>query len=103
MTTAESKIERDLISKLQELKYSYRPDIHDRATLDQNFREKFQALNGVRLTDSEFDRLIDEIITPDVFTASRTLRERNNFTRDDGTPLNYTLINIKDWCKNTFE
>src|SRR3546814_8554879 len=22
---------------------------------------------------------------------------------DDGTPLNYTLVNINDWCKNTFE
>jgi hypothetical protein len=21
----------------------------------------------------------------------------------DGTPLNYTLVNIADWCKNTFE
>ena len=31
------------------------------------------------------------------------LREMNSFTRDDGTPLNYTLVNIKDWCKNTFE
>jgi hypothetical protein len=28
---------------------------------------------------------------------------RWSFTRDDGTPLNYTLVNIKDWCKNTFE
>ena len=26
-----------------------------------------------------------------------------SFTRDDGTPLNYTLVNIKDWCKNAFE
>ena len=25
------------------------------------------------------------------------------FTRDDGTPLNYTLVNIRDWCKNDFE
>ncbi len=33
----------------------------------------------------------------------RTLRERNTFERDDGTPLSYTLVNIKDWCKNTFE
>ncbi len=103
MTTAESNIERDLISKLKELKYSYRPDIRDRATLEHNFRDKFEALNRVRLTDSEFARLIDEIITPDVYTAARTLRERNSFTRDDGTPLNYTLVNIKDWCKNTFE
>ena len=27
----------------------------------------------------------------------------NSFERDDGTPLNYTLVNIRDWCKNTFE
>ncbi len=35
--------------------------------------------------------------------AARTLREINSFTRDDGTPLNYTLVNIKDWCKNSYE
>ena len=23
--------------------------------------------------------------------------------RDDGTPLNYTLVNLRDWCKNSFE
>lgn len=44
--------------------------------------------------------MLDEVVTPDVFTASRTLREINSFTRDDGTPLNYTLVNIKDLCKN---
>jgi hypothetical protein len=27
----------------------------------------------------------------------------NSFTRDDVTLLNYTLVNIKDWCKNHFE
>ena len=52
---------------------------------------------------AEFQRLLDEIVTPDVFTAAHTLRNRNSFTRDDGTPLNYTLVNISDWCKNTFE
>ena len=31
------------------------------------------------------------------------MRNINAFARDDGTPLNYTLVNIKDWCKNTFE
>ncbi len=71
--------------------------------LDANLREKFEALNRVRLTDGEFARLLDEIITPDVLTAARTLRQINAFTRDDGTPLNYALVNIKDWCKITFE
>lgn len=99
----ERDIEDTLIAKLKELKYEYRPDIRDRATLEANFRSKFEALNRVKLTDGEFQRLHDEIVTPDVFTAARTLRERNSFTRDDGTPLNYTLVNIKDWCKNSFE
>jgi type I restriction enzyme R subunit len=103
MIAAERQLEEALVTKLRDLKYEYRSDIRDRATLEQNFREKFEALNRVRLTDSEFARLMDEIVTPDVFTAARTLRERNSFTRDDGTPLNYTLVNIKDWCKNAFE
>lgn len=119
----EQQIEQDLIKKLGEmkpvyragessraeggalsdLKYVYRPDIRDRAALEQNFREKFEALNRVMLTDGEFTRLLDQMVTRDVYEASRNLREKHNFTRDDGTPLTFTLVNIKDWCKNTFE
>lgn len=103
MSKAERDLEEDLVAKLRDLKYEYRPEIRDRASLEANFRRKFEQLNRVTLTDGEFQRLLDEIVTPDVFTAARTLRERNNFTRDDGTPLNYTLVNIRDWCKNSFE
>lgn len=99
----EQQIEKDLINKLIEQKYSYRDDICDRASLERNFREKFEELNKVHLTDNEFSRLLEGIITPDVYNAARILRERNSFERDDGTPLNYTLVNIKEWCKNTFE
>jgi type I restriction enzyme, R subunit len=99
----EQHIELEFIERLTSLKYTHRFDIRSRATLEANFREKFEALNRVRLTDAEFARLLDEIVTPDVFTAAKTLRAINSFTRDDGTPLNYTLVNIKDWCKNTFE
>ncbi len=103
MPTQERQLEEHFIAKLRGLKYEYRKDICDRATLEQNFRQKFEALNRVTLTPGEFSRLLEGIITPDVFTAARTLREITSFTRDDGTPLNYTLVNIKDWCKNTFE
>lgn len=103
MTSSESILEGELISKLRELKYSYREDIRDRATLEANFREKFQQLNRVKLSDEEFARLLEEIVTPDVFTAAQMLRTRNSFTREDGTPLNYTLVNLDDWCKNSFE
>ncbi|GGB63073.1 hypothetical protein GCM10011505_49590 [Tistrella bauzanensis] len=103
MITPERDLEASLVTKLRDLKYEYRPDIRDRDTLEANFREKFQALNRVTLTDSEFKRLLDDIVTPDVYQAARSLRSRETFIRGDGTPLNYTLVNIKDWCKNTFE
>ena len=79
----EQGIEDGFIAKLRSLKYEYRQDIRDRAALEKNFREKFQALNRVNLTDAEFARLLEEIITPDVFTAARTLRERNSFIQSD--------------------
>jgi len=100
---SEKEIEVSLIDKLKELKYTYRDDIRDKDSLEANFREHFQKLNKVNLNDSEFARLRDEIITADVFTAAKTLREINTFRRDDDTPLQYTLVNIKDWCKNEFE
>lgn len=99
----EKEIEQQLIKELVDLKYTYREDIRDNESLSQNFRQKFQGLNRVNLSDSEFSRLMEEVITDDVYTSSKILRAMNSFERDDGTPLNYTLVNIKDWCKNTFE
>jgi len=101
--TKEYQIEEKLLQQLTELKYTHRPDIVDRKSLEQNFKSKFEALNRVRLSQSEFLRLREEIIEPDVFAASKKLRERQYFQREDGTPLHYTLVKIKDWCKNDYE
>lgn len=103
MSLKESQIEQKLINKLEDLKYTHRPDVRDKAALEQNFRDKFEALNHVRLTDAEFARLRDEIINADVFQTAQTLREYGYFQREDGTPLHYMLVNLKDWCKNDFE
>src|SRR5690348_7846899 len=43
MQVRESTIEQELIEKLSELKYTPRPDIHDRTTLERNFRAKFEG------------------------------------------------------------
>ena len=99
----EKQIEMSFIEKLRELNYIYREDIKDKVALDENFRNHFQELNRVRLSDSEFARLKESIITPDVFSAAKILREMNTFKRDDDTPLQYTLVNTSDWCKNEYE
>ena len=75
MITPERDLEESLVTKLRDLKYEYRPEIRDRAKLEANFREKFEALNRVNLTDGEFQRLLDEIVTPDVYEAARSLQE----------------------------
>ncbi|WP_419629119.1 type I restriction endonuclease, partial [Thiolapillus sp.] len=103
LAAKENDIEQRLLTKLQDLKYTYRPDIRDREALEQNFREKFEALNRVNLTDAEFSRLLEGIISPDTFACAETLRHRNTFEREDGTPLHYQPVNLKDWCKNSFE
>lgn len=103
MSLTEQQLEAELVQKLAALKYQLRADIRDRASLEANFRKKFDEHNRVTLTDSEFRRLLDEITTPDVFSAAKTLRGIRSFTGDEGTSLNYTLLNTKDLCKNTFE
>lgn len=100
----EQDIEQQLIHKLtDDLKYAHRPDIRDRAALEANFRTRFEELNRVHLSDAEFSRLMDMIVSGDVYQASCTLREPHTLERDDGTPLSFTLVNTRDWCKNSFE
>lgn len=99
----ELNIETNLVNKLEDLKYKYRKEIRNREDLERNFREHFEALNKVNLTDSEFARLRDEIVNADIYQSAKLIRSRNTFEREDGTPLHYTLVNLNDWCKNNFE
>jgi len=71
--TTEARIEKDFIATLSYLKYSYRADIRDRADLEENFREKFEELNRVTLSEGEFQRFLAEIVSPDVFAAAQTM------------------------------
>ena len=103
MVKSEKQIESEFIKKLIDLKYVYREDIRDKFSLEENFKKHFERLNRVKLSVSEFKRLRESIINPDVFENAKRLREINTFKRDDDTPLQYTLVNLKNWCKNEFE
>lgn len=103
MIQSEAQLEQQLIEKLAELKYVYRPDIHDLDALEKNFREKFERLNFVTLSDDEFQKLLHENVSSDVFAVSKRLREKQTFTRNDNTTFDYSLVNLRDWCKNDYE
>ena len=79
-------------------------DIRDRDGLVKNFREKFEALNRVHLDGCRVRASSGGNHHPGCLRRRpHSSASATAFTRDDGTPLNYTLVNIKDWCKNTFE
>jgi len=99
----EHDIEMDFIRKLESQQYIYRDDLSTDKDRENNFRAKFNALNKVELTDKEFTRLLEQLISSDVFRTAKILRERTDFEREDGTPLNFILLDTKNWCKNTFE
>jgi len=103
MIQTEAQLEQQFIEKLQDFKYIYREDIRDLDSLEKNFRQKFERLNFVSLSDDEFRKLIQENVTSDVFTASKHLREKQTFIRNDGTTFDYSLVNLRDWCKNEYE
>mgnify|MGYP001561443895 CR=1 FL=1 len=69
----EDTIEYGFIGTLQGLKYDYRLDITDRASLEKNFREKFEALNRVRLTDAKLARRIMTLLNR--FTADEVVNQ----------------------------
>ena len=103
MIQSEAQLEQQFLEKLQEMKYTYRSDIRNLDALEKNFRQKFERLNFVSLSDDEFRKLLQENVTSDVFTASKRLREKQTFTRNDGTTFDYSLVNLRDWCKNDYE
>ena len=103
MIQSEAQLEQQFLEKLQEMKYTYRSDIRDLDALEKNFRQKFERLNFVSLSDDEFRKLLQENTTSDVFAASKRLREKQTFTRSDGTTFDYSLVNLRDWCKNDYE
>lgn len=99
----ESQIEQHFIRHLEGLGYKYCKDIKNQTSLEQNFRNKFEALNNVRLTDGEFERLMGNIVSSDVYKASKTLRDKVEVIHDDGTTRFYPLVNLQNWCKNDYE
>ncbi|MGY0398673.1 MAG: hypothetical protein ACWIPH_01770 [Ostreibacterium sp.] len=76
MILKEYQIEKEFIEKLESLKYTYGQDIGNCVALKQNFREKFETLNKVNLTDSEFARLHNKIVNADEPTILRRIKPK---------------------------
>ena len=106
---SEKILEENLIKQLKADGYEY-VKINDIGDLHRNFRKQInkhnaKRLNGHKLSDKEFERLLVKIQGKGVYGSSKTLRSLQDILMDDGRVEYIELFNTKnnEWCKNEFQ
>ena len=104
---SEAKLEEKLMSQLVDMGYQ-KIIIEDEEALHTNFRKivnrrNIERLNGVELSDKEFERLLLMINGKSIFESAKILRDKHVLTRDDNTKVYIELFDIVKWCKNEFQ
>lgn len=101
-TQAEAQLESDLIDRLVARGWSH-VVIADDAALLANLKAELEAHNAVTLTDAEFARVLNHLDRGNVFERAKTLRDRYDLTREDGTRLYIEFMNTREWCHNRYQ
>lgn len=100
---SEAQLEKDLIKRLTGLGYE-RVTITDGDELITNLKRQLEKHNEVKLSDGEFEKVLNHLDKGNVFARARTLRGKFHITRDDGTtPLYLELLNTAEWCLNEYQ
>jgi type I restriction enzyme R subunit len=101
-TQSEAALEEQLIQQLTTLGYA-RVSLPDEAALFANLRQQLETHNGLTLSDTEFQRVLNHLDKGNVFDRARTLRDRMQLTRDDGTVTYLQFLNTEHWCRNEYQ
>lgn len=101
-TQSEQQLENNLIDQLQKLGFE-RVRIDDEATLIANLKVQLEKHNKTALSDAEFKQVLNKIARGNIFEKAKILRDKVDFTRDDGTTGYIELIDQIHWCKNQYQ
>ena len=90
-TQSEQQLENALIAQLQTLGWE-RVTIPDEAALIANLKAQLEAHNRASYSDGEFKQILNKLSKGNIFERARTLRDKVDYTRDDGTTGYVELI-----------
>ena len=101
---SEADLEREFIKNLQNQGYEYL-SIHNEKELIANLKDKLEKLNNIIFSEKEWERFFKEKIAnknESIIEKTRTVQEDyiKNFTRDNGTLVNISLIDKKNIHNN---
>lgn len=104
---SEAKLEKLLVEQLVKQEYK-QVTIANEEDLVNNFREQLnkhneKKLQGVPLTDKEFERVRWYVEGKSVFKSAKILRDKFVLEREDGSEVYIEFFDTKHWCKNRFQ
>jgi len=98
----EQTLENSLITQLVDQGYE-RVTISDENQMIANLRVLLEQHNETKLSDGEFDRILNHLNKGSVYDRAQTLRDKFALPRDDGTHKNIEFLNTTKWCQNRFQ
>ncbi len=102
-TQSEHTLEQALIAQLQGMEYEL-VRIENDADMRANFKRQLERHNqGVSLTPTEFDRVLNHLNTGVVFERAKILRDKFALKRDNNEVVYLSFLNCDDWCMNEFQ
>jgi type I restriction enzyme R subunit len=99
---SEAILESNLIKQLVGLGYAS-VNIYDGDALLSNLHEQLEAFNKTKFTAKEFGAILNHLSKGNVFEKAKTLRDRYNLTKDDGTSFYVRFFNNEDWSLNKYQ
>ncbi|MDF2450428.1 MAG: deoxyribonuclease HsdR [Bacteroidota bacterium] len=99
---SEAILENNLINQLIGLGYET-VKIQDGDALLANLKTQLEKFNQTTFTAKEFDAILNHLAKGNVFEKAKTLRDRFQFTKEDGKPCYIRFFNSEDWMQNTYQ
>ncbi len=98
----EAQLEMKLIQQLAGLGYEV-VQIPDGEALLVNLKSQLEQFNNTSFTDKEFEAIINHLAKGNVFEKAKTLRDRFQLTKEDGTSFYVRFYDSEDWTRNLFQ
>lgn len=101
-TQTEQQLEYALIAQLETLGWEKVVIAHEDDLL-ANLKRQLEKHNKVAFSDYEFKQILNKLARGNIFEKAKILRDKVDYTKDDGTTGYIELINQAQWCKNEYQ
>ncbi len=100
-TQPEQVLEDNLVAQLVGLGYG-KVEIRDEKDLLVNLKSQLEKHNNITLSETEFAKVLNHLNKGNVFDRAKILRDRMQYTKDDGQSGYLDFLTLKTGVKINF-